>query len=133
MFFSRDTQDTRSRCALYDFQYVGIGLVTRDLVKFLGTSVQSGLVRDLEQEQELLRIYHADLVQSVGLRPSSRRESPEVEYSFSQFWGHWELALVDWCRFMSGWGFWGNESWVQRRAKEIVSEWDNKGFPYSHQ
>ncbi|KIM23724.1 hypothetical protein M408DRAFT_76999 [Serendipita vermifera MAFF 305830] len=130
------TQGARSRCALYDFQYVGIGLVTRDLVKFLGTSVQSGLLRTLEQEKELLRAYHADLMQSVGLRPESRRLAQEmaitnIEYDFSDFWGHWELALVDWCRFMAGWGSWGNSSWVERRAKEIVSQWDKTGFPYS--
>ena len=132
-----DTQDARSRCALYDFQYVGVGLVTRDLVYFLGTTAQSGLLRNVEQEKELLRAYHADLIQSVGLRLDHRRELPEmttddekeIDYPFSKLWDHWELALVDWCRFMAGWGFWGNDSWVERRAKQIAVEWDSNGFP----
>jgi thiamine kinase-like enzyme len=134
---STRVEDTQSRCALYDFQYTGLGLVTRDLVYFLGTTAQSRLLRDVEQEKELLHAYHGDLTQYVG----SRREQSDgvaddendPEYSFSKLWGHWELALVDWCRFMAGWGFWGNDSWVERRAKEIVSEWDNAGFPYSDQ
>jgi thiamine kinase-like enzyme len=127
-------EDTQSRCALYDFQYTGIGLVTRDLVYFLATTAQSRLLRDVEQEKELLRAYHAGLMQCVKSRrePSDGTTDDESveEYSFSKLWGHWELALVDWCRFMAGWGFWGNDAWVERRAKQIVFEWDVSGFPY---
>ena len=44
----------------------------------------------------------------------------ETEYDFAALWRHWELSILDWYRFMAGWGFWGNDRWVERRAKEIV-------------
>jgi len=135
--FSRDSstfKHNQSRCALYDFQYAGVGLVTRDLVYFLGTTTQSRLLIEVEGEKELLRAYHADLMHIVGSRQEPPNEVHDdestTEYSFSRLWGHWELAIVDWCRFMAGWGFWGNGKWVERRAKQIVSSWDTSGFPY---
>jgi hypothetical protein len=51
-----------------------------------------------------------------------------AEYTFETLWMHWELAIVDWYRFMAGWGFWGNDSWIARRAKEITTEWTQRGF-----
>lgn len=43
-----------------------------------------------------------------------------IEYDFAALWRHWELSILDWYQFMAGWGFWGNDRWVERRAKEIV-------------
>jgi hypothetical protein len=98
------------------------------LVKFLGTSIQGNLLRSLEDEKSLMRYYHSELVQVIHAR---RDSSPQVadfirdygEYSFDKLWEHWELAIVDWYRFMTSWGFWGNDKWVDRRAREITSRW----------
>jgi hypothetical protein len=141
------------RCALYDFQYTGIGVVTRDLIYFLGTTAQSGVVRRKEQEIDLLRIYHSTLNEAIGKRsteaamnsypynstdssdlidPQSTAISPNHPnhgeiYNFETFWLHWELAVVDWYRFMAGWGFWGNDSWIEQRTREIVAGWEREG------
>ena len=109
------------QCALYDLQYVGLGLPTLDLVYFLGTSVESKLLKSLADERELLQDYFQELQRAA--------EADASEYTFDKFWMHWELAIVDWCRFMAGWGFWGNDRWVERRAKEIVARWNKDGFP----
>lgn len=132
-------------CALYDFQYTGIGIVTRDLVYFLGTTAQSGIVRRKEQEFDLLRTYHTSLLDAIGSRITEAAEKPDLPsdpqsaaispnhqnrgdiYSFERFQLHWELAIVDWYRFMAGWGFWGNDSWIEQRTREIVSEWERNG------
>ena len=132
IFFSRrpdiDSSSPR-KCALYDFQYVGVGLVTRDLVYFLGTSVQNALVWQAGHEKDLLRTYHAKLVQAMrGRQDSHVTLQNHPEYTFDTLWVHWELAIVDWYRFMAGWGFWGNDSWIARRAKEITTEWTQRGF-----
>ncbi|PVF97243.1 hypothetical protein CPB86DRAFT_786048 [Serendipita vermifera] len=130
--FSRGPSQSRS-CALYDFQYAGIGLVTRDLVYFIGTTVQSALIRRIEQEKELLQVYHHELLRAIANRlnddqaTSTSQSVPGGnfgEYGFETLWRHWEMAIVDWYRFMAGWGFWGNDTWVERRAKDIVSGWD---------
>ena len=116
--------DPPLRCALYDLQYVGLGLTTLDLVGFLGTSVESKLLRSLADERNLLQNYFhkfQEVVAQVGV------DGPK--YTFDKFWTHWELAIVDWYRFMAGWGFWGNDRWVERRAREIVERWAEAGFP----
>lgn len=137
--FSRRPENSTNpprKCALYDFQYVGVGLVSRDLVYFLGTSVQNGLVRLLEDEKGLLRTYHSELLRMIGNRQQQKDDSfpnshgflQEHEYTFECLWMHWELAIVDWYRFMAGWGFWGNDGWITRRAKEITAGWKRNGF-----
>jgi hypothetical protein len=145
------------RCALYDFQYTGIGIVTRDLVCFLSKSAQSEIVRRREQEIDLLRVYHFTLIEAIGKRsteaaamnsypynpadstdsnslidpqstviPSNHLTHGEI-YNFETFWLHWELAVVDWYRFMAGWGFVGNHSWIDQRTREIVAGWERDG------
>lgn len=136
IFFARRPERSETgprKCALYDFQYVGIGLVTRDLVYFLGTTTQMGLVKRLEDEKSLLKGYHSELVGAIEGRKESTPQVAEFlqdhgGYTFDKFWGHWELAIVDWYRFMAGWGFWGNDSWVERRAREITTRWTKRGF-----
>lgn len=120
------------RCALYDFQYVGLNLPTHDLVYFLGTSVQSSLLKTEEDERALLRVWLDAFTSSShahqgDTEPDSTRTNGELdggnishEYDFDTLWRHWELSILDWYRFMAGWGFWGNDRWVERRAREIV-------------
>lgn len=105
------------QCALYDFQYVGLGLGTLDLVYFLATTTESNL---LSAETELLLLYHSHFL--AGL--PSQSDLSNV-YPFDTFINHWELAVVDWYRFMAGWGFWGNDDWITKRAEEILSKWNS--------
>lgn len=113
------------RCALYDLQYVGLGLPTLDLVYFLGTSVESILLSP-SSEKELLQTYHAALLQSISSPPGGGHPA----YPFGVLWGHWELAIVDWYRFMAGWSFWGNDAWVERRAREIIGRWQAQNLQH---
>ena len=106
-------------CALYDFQYVGLGLGVLDLVYFLGTSVESRLVTT--DSDELLRLYHKYFLEAL----ISTSDSTGAIYPYDIFLRHWELAVVDWYRFMTGWGFWGNDNWVEACAREIVTRWDS--------
>ncbi|KAF7800298.1 hypothetical protein EIP86_011546 [Pleurotus ostreatoroseus] len=108
------------RCALYDFQYVGLGLPALDLVYFLGMSVSPSLLSP-SSEKELLQVYHASLQRCLTDQGTSHES-----YAFNIFWHHWELAIVDWYRFMTGWGFWGNDNWVRRRAREIMRSWETQ-------
>lgn len=118
-----DTPAAPLKCALYDLQYVGLGLPALDLVYFLGTSVDSPLL-SLTSEIKLIQTYHTTFTRSIA--KSSDHVSDSPAYDFDTFWKHWELAIVDWYRFMAGWGFWGNDTWVERRAREIVWGWQEK-------
>ncbi|CBQ69232.1 conserved hypothetical protein [Sporisorium reilianum SRZ2] len=111
MAFSRSS----AHMAMYDFQYVGIGLGVQDLAKFLTTSIPSRFLNDAEGEQKLLRAYHSFLVQRL---PKGAR------YEYDDLIKDWELALVSWVRFLAGWsgGFWGNVDWLQDRVEALLRD-----------
>lgn len=107
------------QCALYDLQYVGLGVPTHDLIYFLGTSVDPSLLSP-PGEASLLDFYYTSLTEALSDR----------SYTKEGFLRHWKLSVVDWYRFMAGWGFWGNDDWVERRAKEIVEAWTTGAWDY---
>ncbi|GAO51013.1 hypothetical protein SAICODRAFT_30146 [Saitoella complicata NRRL Y-17804] len=100
-------------CAMYDFQYVGRGLGMRDVVYFLATSVSSRLLTR-EGEAELLNFYYRELTKGLEGEGYTREVMQE----------HFALCMVDWMRFMEGWGTWGNASWVKRRVEQILDNMD---------
>jgi hypothetical protein len=110
-------------CAFVDFQYVGSGVPTLDLIYFLGTSAKPSLLRG-EGSNDLLRLYHATLIDGLKAR------GMEDVYPWDTLQWHWELAVVDWFRFMAGWGMWGNHRWVSELAREIVDKWNRDGFEH---
>ncbi len=60
LFFSDDTAD--AEVTLFDWQATGIGAGAADVASFLTSSLPAEA--SSEEERELLRIYHAELVQS---------------------------------------------------------------------
>ncbi|SNX84004.1 uncharacterized protein MEPE_02712 [Melanopsichium pennsylvanicum] len=111
MAFSRDG----SSMAMYDFQYVGVGLGVQDLAKFLTTSIPSHYLKRKTGEEELLKTYHNFLVQ---------RLPKGAKYEFADLVTDWQLALVSWVRFLAGWsgGFWGNVDWLQSRVEALLRD-----------
>jgi hypothetical protein len=117
-------------CAAVDFQYCGRGHGAKDLVMFAVSSVSEEVFRQLG-EDGLLRFYADELkrnLYAIGTFDAgdiSRMTKLEVLKS------QYELALVDYVRFMAGWGFWGSGSdYAERRAveilKDIASCWSGK-------
>jgi len=100
-------------CAAYDFQYVGSGYGEQDLVMLL---VSSAAYMDEETEKEYLASYNEALCE---LCPKAR-ESHTLEICTM----HYELALLDYVRFMAGWGMWGNDEYAVRRANQILDKLD---------
>lgn len=120
MFSDRTPEAT---CVFSDFQWVGSGLCVQDLVFFLATSVDS---RKLKDEEGLLAAYHAELVVALA-RNGGRGDG---KYTLDVLKEQWEWALVDWMRFLGGWGCWGNADWVIRRSKEICERWRKEGISF---
>ncbi|KAL0633951.1 hypothetical protein Q9L58_007134 [Maublancomyces gigas] len=110
------------RCALYDFQYVGVGFGVQDVVYFVATSVRGGRLAEEGEEEALLRLYYAEVVAAL-----ERRGVVDVAYTWEVVVEQWECALVDWMRFMAGWGCWGNAAWVERRVRGICRRWEEEG------
>lgn len=139
----QDDEESKIHCAMYDFQYVGQGLGVQDLVYFLGTSVESRVVAENMRLDHLyggdkgsdnmtfLRYYHEQLCRAYKEQRTDtmktldgREEDGGVGYTYTVMLNHWELAVVDWQRFMAGWGCWGNSDWIEEMARDIVEEWD---------
>lgn len=121
ILFSADS----STCALYDFQYVGGGLGAQDLVYFIGTSIDGALLRKKGADVELLDYYYQELKNALRARGlNADRELFTFKILQSQF----EVALVDWMRFMAGWGRWGNSGWVESNVRRILKRWKDENY-----
>ena len=68
-----------------------------------------------EHEEQLLRHYHTQLHAAYA----ELRSTP-LDYSYGQMTIHYGLSMLDYVRFMAGWGFWGNSAWAQRRARALL-------------
>ncbi|KAH8914501.1 hypothetical protein BT69DRAFT_1232242 [Atractiella rhizophila] len=108
------SSDPSPTCAMYDFQYVGLSLPTRDLVYFLCTTASLSVLSSVDN---LLDYYLSILLE----------KNPNIEYRQERLKFHWELMVVDWYRFMEGWGRWGSFRWVEERAEEILKRWEKDG------
>jgi len=102
-----------TECAMYDFQYVGRGYGVKDLVYFLSTGVKNAATH----EKDLLGYYHQELLKGLARKPNGAQLAEE--YTFDIMMEHYEWALIDWLRFMKGWGMWGDYRYVENRVKEI--------------
>ncbi|KAF3181468.1 hypothetical protein TWF788_006468 [Orbilia oligospora] len=125
---SSNTTDLKA--ALYDFQYCGISTPAVDLVYFIGTTVDRSLLKNLDN---LLAIYYTNLKQAYEATHEGKKLEEETGYSYNTLKEQWDVALVDWMRFMAGWGTWGNWRWVREQAQTIVSRWEAEGrTPIDH-
>jgi hypothetical protein len=120
ILFSADS----SACALYDFQYVGGGLGAQDLVYFIGTSIDGAILRKKGAEGELLSFYHRELTDALRARGM---DADTELFTFPVLQAQFDAALVDWMRFMAGWGRWGNAGWVESNARRILKRWTEDG------
>ena len=132
-------------CAAVDFQYCGLGYGAKDLVMLFISSIPSKILQHndgrvllnmlsnasdaahnvdgtINGEEALLQFYCQELqrnLHNIGQMPS---EQIARVASFSTVKQQYELALVDYVRFMSGWGMWGsNCDYAEDRVKEILN------------
>jgi len=99
----------RKQVAAYDFQYSGGGLGTKDIAYLFITGVAHELVAD-DGDLELLRFYYDALVNKL--------DGHGHVYTWEKCKEHYKYALLDYVRFMAGWGWWGNTKYAQARARE---------------
>jgi len=138
-------EEEKINSAMYDFQYVGMGLGVQDLVYFLGTSVESRVLAEnmsnhhYEDGQDdsstitFLKYYHEHLCEAYQKQRMGTNEALDgseeeggVGYTFDVMLSHWDLAVVDWQRFMCGWGCWGNSDWIEEMARSVIEKWETK-------
>ncbi|KAI9209298.1 uncharacterized protein BJ171DRAFT_454265 [Polychytrium aggregatum] len=106
------------QASAYDFQYTGYGYGAVDIAYLMTSSVSLATLQG-QGESQLLDFYHDQLTHLLGHRCRG--------YDRSVLQLHYELALVDYVRFMAGWGLWGNSSWARHRVDEIMGIWSCDG------
>jgi thiamine kinase-like enzyme len=114
-------------CAVVDFQYAGGGYGARDLVMLIASSVEMPRPYSHEKaallEKQILEAYLQMLtkyLQENATSAGAAGAAVAAEYTLAELTQHYELSLVDYVRFMAGWGMWGNAQYAQSRAKEIL-------------
>mmetsp|Transcript_21917 Transcript_21917/g.51684 ORF Transcript_21917/g.51684 Transcript_21917/m.51684 type:complete len:458 (+) Transcript_21917:201-1574(+) len=125
-----ETLDAKKKtAAFYDFQYCGQGSPTQDLAYYFCSTC------DIDNDEDrLLSYYHERLVQELQYRidsmtPSSSSSTTSYEHvipTLDHLKRSLDVAYADYCRFMSGWGYWGTSSSdVQRRTRSFLNKIDN--------
>lgn len=113
--------DADGRCCAYDFQYVGKGLGVRDLAYMFCSGVDIDVLEEDRGEQQLLQHYHNALTKQLS--KNGKAEAAQ-RYSCDTMVAQFELCLVDYVRFMAGWGMWGNAEWASDRARDVLKRLD---------
>lgn len=115
----------------------------KDVAYLLASSVDEDVVA--QHEGQLLDHYHATLLKHLaaaahaggssgsgsagsssdrggGSSAASAAAGPAAcsGYTREVMQRHYELCLLDYVRFMAGWGFWGNVSWASNRARAAL-------------
>ena len=112
------------KCAVVDFQYTGYSYGIRDIVMLFISSIEIpsysyNYNETLQYEKKILEIYYNKLKENLI------KLNKECTYTFERLIQHYELALLDYLRFMLGWGIWGNNSkYAEHRVKEILFKID---------
>ncbi|KAJ3358555.1 hypothetical protein GGF32_000333 [Allomyces javanicus] len=102
------------KVAMVDFQYVGGGIGAVDVAHWLATSAPDHVLNDWRRvvTDEYYAVYAAQAA-------AKKQEVVDAATVVDQV----EVALLDWARFVAGWGWWGNVRWLQRTVQEIRDKW----------
>ncbi|KDO30876.1 hypothetical protein SPRG_04778 [Saprolegnia parasitica CBS 223.65] len=100
-------------CAWVDFQYVGQGLGARDLAYLLCSSTSRSALRDLDALLQRYLDTFLSAMATLGKDPHG--------YNLAKLKEHFHWCLLDYVRFMAGWGFWGNYDWAIAETKHLLA------------
>ena len=104
-------------CAAVDYQYSGHGYGMKDVVMLIVSSVSPSVASN-SGERELLQYYYKALTKSV--KDVGKNISG---LTLNELIVQYELCLVDYVRFMAGWGMWGsNCNYAAERVCFILNE-----------
>lgn len=101
--------------SMYDFQYCGKGPPSRDVAYFLCCCD----IVDTDEEAKLVDSYFEQLLTQLKSDPTVDPSKLPLKEQFSD---SLDLAMCDFCRFMSGWGYWGAD--LSKRVQAVLQRLD---------
>ena len=115
--------DENNNLGMCDFQYCGKGCCLKDICYMIACYCNDdNNNHDLHHhhmEGKLFEIYYNELKVNLDANTDSSAKIP----SYSELLNTVDLCFLDLCRWMAGWGFWGN-SFLIPRAKMILNKID---------
>jgi len=117
---SSDGDDDETTITMCDYQYTGKGPPTKDLAYFFCSSVD---LSSEAEEEEYLKFYYEDCLLPL-LTTKYGTDSPVLP-SFDHLKASLELSYVDFCRFMAGWGYWGDVPALKKRTQTLLAKLDH--------
>ncbi|MEW5313134.1 MAG: hypothetical protein WDW38_004725 [Sanguina aurantia] len=114
--------DGSPACAAYDFQYCGAGYGARDVVYLFCSSTTDRLLSP-SGEEHLLRHYYTALQRELR---TLGKDVDADDYTFELMMDHFEVSLLDYLRFMAGWGWWGAVGWARKRGESLLPVWTQR-------
>jgi len=108
--------------SMYDFQWLGKGPPSKDLVYFLATAALNGSRWDEAREEKYLRFYHGELCSLLGKQGD---EPPSFECLHDSY----RLACFDYRRWQEGGFAWGNQRMLDGNVAYVWSKICEGGEP----
>jgi hypothetical protein len=108
------------RISFCDFQYCGKSCGMKDIAYFFSVTADSHIDR---LETELLTLYHHELCEFLIAANADNVTIFELP-SMDELSASLDLAYADLCRWMAGWGYWGNVSFLQGRVQRVLHRLD---------
>ncbi|KAJ3389514.1 hypothetical protein HDU92_001011 [Lobulomyces angularis] len=106
-----------TECALYDFQYTGEGFGEKDIVYFFISSLDETILQ--KYEMDYLKYYYNELIKNL------KSNNKSTDFSFENCMMQYKICLLDYYRFVLGWGCWGNSNFAEVRSEQILTELGN--------
>ena len=101
--------------SMCDFQYAGRACPMKDIAYLLCCAASEGCSR--ATSEKYLAMYHSHLSDSLAARAEATPQLEQLRAALS-------LAFADLCRWMSGWGFWGDTEHLESQACEVLDQLD---------
>lgn len=89
-------------CAAVDYQYCGRGFGAKDIVMLIVSSVSPQVLKAIGGEDGVIQLYADELKKTLNAMNEMSKEDIETITSFDTLKMQYELAMVDYVRFMAG-------------------------------
>jgi hypothetical protein len=101
--------------SMCDFQYAGRACPMKDVAYMLCCAASEGCSQAASEKH--LERYHSLLSEDLAARGEAPPELESLRAALS-------LAFADLCRWMAGWGYWGDVSELQAQVREVLERLD---------
>jgi Ser/Thr protein kinase RdoA (MazF antagonist) len=102
IMIGRGSKEDSFSCAAVDYQYCGRGFGAKDIVMLIVSSVSPQVLKAIGGEDGVIQLYADELKNNLKAMNEMNEEDINTITSFETLKMQYELAMVDYVRFMAG-------------------------------